>query len=264
MQMPNGIVLSIDMTDPSGGGGINAAIKTVHALGGYAQAAVTGVSVQTPDQMLGIWPVPAAVVVDQIRAAFTSFSVSAILIGLLPNKDIIDGVGSFLDNLNPRIPVLVDPVIAARDGKRFLEKSDIDALKRRILIHADLLMPNIKEAETLTGLTIRDPQAMEHAAEMLLTLGARNVFLKGDGLIQDRIYDIYVDDRRTQVFESPRLQSKKTHGAGTTLAAAAAIMVAKGNTPRESVTHARAYLEDAIRNAPDLGHECGPVGHIVR
>ncbi len=257
----NGVVLSVDMSDPSGGTGVNAAIKTSHAFHGYAQSAITAVSVQTPDAVLGIWPVPPVVVIDQIRAAFSSFNVGCILLGLLPGKETIDAVGDFLDTLSPKVPVIVDPVISSRDGKRYLGKPDIDALKRRILIHADLLMPNITEAENLTGLTIRDEQSMEHAAEMLLTLGPRNVFLKGSDLGLDKIYEIYVDDRRTQVFQADRLESKKTHGAGATLAAATAIMVAQGNTPRESVTRARQYLEDAIRNAPDLGSETGPVSH---
>jgi len=252
------------MSDPCGGSGINAAIKTVAALDGYCQAAVTAVSVQTPDAMLGIWPVPAAVVIDQIRASFTSFKVGAILLGLMPSKDIIDGIGDLLDNLNPKIPVIVDPIISSRDGKRFLDKPAIDAFKRRILIHADLLTPNVMEAENLTGLTIKDEATMEHAAEMLLTLGARNVFLKGGDLGMDKIYEIYVDDRRTQVFESERLVSKKTHGAGATLAAAAAIMVAQGMTPRESVTQARIYLEETIKGALDMGNENGPVNHFVR
>lgn len=262
--MTNGIVLTVDMSDPCGGSGINAAIKTVHALDGYCQVALTAVSVQTPDAMLGIWPVPAAVVVDQIRAAFTSLNVGCILLGLLPGKDIIDGIGDLLDNMNPKIPLIVDPVISSRDGKRFLDKPDIDALKRRILIHADLLTPNVMEAENLTGLTIKDEASMEHAAEMLLTLGARNVFLKGGDLGMDRIYEIYVDDRRTQVFESERLTSKKTHGAGATLAAAAAAMIAQGLTPREAVTQARAYLEETIRGAKDMGGENGPLNHFVR
>lgn len=252
------------MSDPCGGSGINAAIKTVAALDGYCQAALTAVSVQTPEAMLGIWPVPAHVVVDQMRAAFTSFKVGCILLGLLPGKDTIDGVGDLLDNMSPKIPVIVDPVISSRDGKRFLDKPDVDALKRRILIHADLLTPNVAEAENLTGLTIRDKTTMEHAAEMLLTLGARNVFMKGGDLVMDKIYEIYVDDRRTQVFESERLASKKTHGAGATLAAAAAALIAQGNSPRDSVTQARVYLEETIRGARDMGNEIGPVNHFVR
>lgn len=263
----NGVVLSVDMSDPSGGAGVNAAIKTAHAFGGYCAAAVTGVSVQTPEQMLGIWPVPAAVVSDQIRATFTSFRVGCILLGLMPGKDIIDAVGDFLDNLNPRVPVIVDPVICSRDGKRFLDKPDIDALKRRILIHADLLLPNITEAENLTGLAVKDEAGMEHAAEMLLTLGARNVFLKGEAQGTGRIYEIYVDERRTQVFEGERVDTARTHGAGSTLAAAVAILVAQGSTPREAVTAARGYLHDAIRSAPDInadGSSAGPLNHFVR
>ncbi len=262
--MVKGIVLTIDLSDPCGGGGINAAIKTIHELGGYAQTAITCVTARTPDQMLSFHPIPAHVVMEQVRAAFSSFPVDSIVVGLLPNKGVIDAVGDFLDGLAPEIQIVVDPVIGSRDGKRFLEKVDVDALKRRILLHADLLLPNVSEAEILTGLAIRDAETMEHAAEMLVTLGPRNVFLKGDGLMEEKIHDIYVDDRRTQVFESERVVSTRTHGAGTTLAAAAAVQIAQGSTPRQSVTHARNYVEEAIRNAPVLGHDYGPVGHFIR
>lgn len=262
--MTNGVILTIDATDPTGGSGINGAIKTVAALGGYAQAAVTGVMVQTPDQTLGIYPVPHAVVADQIRAACTSFPVQAILIGLMPTAEIVDAVADALQNLSPRPPIIVDPIVVSRDGKKFLDKSAIDALKRRILVMTDLLLPNITEAEVLSGMSIFDEPSMEKAAEMLLTLGPRNVFLKGDSLSTEQIYEIYVDDRRTQVFNRDRIETTRTHGAGATLAAAVTTLVAQGNTPRESVTRARSYVENAIRNAPDLGNDNGPLGHFAQ
>ncbi|MBU6236043.1 MAG: bifunctional hydroxymethylpyrimidine kinase/phosphomethylpyrimidine kinase [Alphaproteobacteria bacterium] len=262
--MPNGVILTIDTTDPCGGSGINAAIKAAAALGGYAQAAVTGVTVQTPEQTLGIFPVSPAVVSDQIRAAFTSFPVSAILIGLLPTRDIVEAVADALENLNPRPPIVLDPVISSRDGKRFLEKDAIDAMKRRLFLLADLLLPNVQEAEALSGLTITDEASLEHAAEMLVTLGPRNVFIKGDSLNTEQIFEIYTDDRRTQVFNRERITSKRTHGAGATLAAAVTTLIALGNTPRDSVTRARFYVEEAIKNAPDFGTDCGPLNHFVK
>ncbi|NBX67076.1 MAG: bifunctional hydroxymethylpyrimidine kinase/phosphomethylpyrimidine kinase [Proteobacteria bacterium] len=260
--MTNGVILSIDASDPTGGSGINAAIKTAAALGGYAQSVITGVTVQTLEQTLGIHPVPPTVVTDQIRAALTSFPVNAILIGLLPSEAIIDAVADALEKLSSRPPIIVDPIIASRDGKKFLDKPAVDALKRRIFVMADLLLPNITEAEILTSIPIIDEPSMEKAAEMLLTLGPRNVFLKGDSLSTEQIYEIYVDDRRTQVFNRDRIESKRTHGAGATLAAAVATLIAQGSTPRESVTRARSYVENAIRNAPDLGSENGPLGHF--
>jgi len=248
----SGIILTIDASDSCSGSGINAAIRTAAALGGYAQTAVTAVSVQTPERVVGIFPVPPRVVADQIRAALSTYKVGAILIGLLPNKEMINAVGDLLDSLKTPPPIIVDPIMASRQGQRFLDKDAIDALKRRILLKADLLMPNVYEAEALTGETIKDDTVMEHAAEMLLTLGPRNVFLKGSVLGIDQIYEIYVDDRRTQVFTRNRIEGKQTHGAGSVLAAAVATLVAQGNTPRQSVTNARGYLENVILNGPDL------------
>lgn len=262
--MSNGVILTIDVTDPCGGSGINAATKTAAALGGYAQAVVTGVTVQTPSEMLGVHHMSAVVVADQMRAAFTSFPVSAILIGLLPNQEIIETVADAIALLNPRPPIIVDPIIRSRTGQQFLDKNAVDALKRRILVLADLLLPNVDEAENLTGLHIYDEKTLEHAAEMILTYGPRNVFIKGDMLSTEQIYEIYIDERRTEVFNRERVESQRTHGAGSTLAAAVATLVALGNTPRESVRQARLYVEEAIRNAPNYGGENGPIGPFTK
>lgn len=259
-----GTVLTIDMTDPTCGSGITAAVKTIHALGGYALSAVSAVTVQQPGKLTSIHKMPAQLISDQIRAALASFSVDTILIGMLPGHEAIDAIGDILDGLQPRCPVILDPVINSRDGYHLLEKLDVDALKRRLLIHADLLMPNLQEAESLTGLHIRDPETMEHACEMLMTLGCKSVFLKGETIYENRIFDIFMDDRRVQVFEGERLNSKRVHGAGSTIAAAVAVSIAQRMDPREAVARARAYLDDAIRNAPDLGNELGPVGLSLR
>lgn len=256
----NGVILTIDATDPCGGSGMNIATKTAAALGGHAQSAVTAVTVQTPETTRGYYAIPPEVVADQMRAALASYPVSAILIGLMPTRGIIDSVADILESMTKRPPVVIDPILASRDGKKFLDKDAIDALKRRLMLMADLLLPNVQEAETLTGLSITDEASLEHAAEMLLTLGPRNVFIKGDSLATDQIYEIYADDRRTQIFNRERLTGKRTHGAGATLAAAVTTLIALGNTPRESVTRARVYLEDVIRNAPDLASEQTQLG----
>lgn len=245
-------VLCIDVTDPSGCNGLNAAIRTIHGLGGHAQTVVSAVTVQTPEQVLGLYKIPTNVVVDQMRAAFSSFPVGVVLIALVPDKDTIDGIADMLDSLETRPKVIIDPIIFSRDGKRFLEKDDLDQLKKRLIANADLLMPNLLEAQTLSGLTIDNEASMENAAEMLLTLGCRNVFMKGLGLTRKNIYDIYADDRRTQVFESEMITAKQTYGAGAILAAAVATKMAAGQTPRESVTQSRMYLEDMLRHNPDL------------
>lgn len=253
--MTDGIILSIDATDLLGHAGVNAAMATSARLGAHARTAVTGVGVRTEDQTLGIYPVSGAVVSDQIRAALTSSTVGAILIGLLPTREIVDAVGDALEKLDKRPPLIVDPILASRDGKKFLDKAAVDALKRRILVMADLLMPNIPEAEGLTGLSVHDEATMEHAAEMLLTFGPRNVFLKGNTLTLDQTYEIYVDERRTQVFTGERYAERPLYGAGAILASAVSIYIARGSTPRQAVTDARGYLENLIKNLP--GAETG-------
>lgn len=261
--MTNGIILTIDLTEPCGGSGISAAIKTAASLEGHAQTAVTGVAVQNHHKVTDFHAVPPQIVLGQIHAALDTYKVGAILVGLLPDIDTINAVGALLEKLNRSIPVIVDPIIASRDGRRFLDKAAVDALKRYVFPYADLLMPNITEAEILTGQSIQDAAVLEHVAEMLLTLGPRNVFLKGFGLSEGDITEIYVDERRTEVFNSKRLTDKPVHGVGATLAAAAAVLVAQGNTPRQSVTNARIYLENCIRRALAQGSDTITLQHFV-
>lgn len=260
------VVMSIDMSDPTAGTGINAATKTVHALGGYACAVVTAVSVQTPDAVTRIDAVSPQTVREQIQAIHDSFPINAILLGMLPNKDVIDIVGDYLDaHHSEDVFVLVDPVMINQVGYQFLAKEDIDALKRRLLIHADIITPNVYETEQLTGVTLDSRENAEHAAEMLMTLGCRSVLIKGETMTEHTIQDLYLDDDRFYIVETPRLNSKKIHGAGATLAAAITVSVALGMPVTQAISGARSYLAQAIQYAPDLTSEgrYGPLEHFI-
>ncbi len=260
------IVMSVDMSDPTGGTGINAATKTVHALGGYACAVVTAVSVQTPDAVTKIDAISPQTVREQIEAIRSTWPVQAVLLGMLPNKEIIDVVGDYLDeHHDDSMFVVVDPVMINQVGYQFLNKEDIDAMKRRLLIHADIITPNVYEVEQLTGVTLDSRESAEHAAEMLMTLGCRSVLIKGENITDTTIEDLYLDDDRFYVVETPRLDSKKIHGAGATLAAAIAVSVSLGMPVPNAISGARSYLAQAIQMAPDLTGEgrYGPLEHFI-
>lgn len=260
------VVLSIDMVDPSGGTGINAAIKTVHALGGYACTAVAATSVQTPDAVQGIYPVDHKVLRQQIEVIDAAFDVRVVLIGMLPTKKIIDTVADYLDeHHDENMFVVVDPVMINQVGYQFLAKKDIDALKRRLLMHADVITPNVYEAEQLTGVTIEDRESAEHVAEMLMTLGCRSVLIKEESKSEDQIFDLFLDSESFYVVESPLLDTKSVHGAGATLAAAIAASISLGIPLANAVSGARSYLAQAIQNAPQLTDpdHYGPLEHFV-
>jgi hydroxymethylpyrimidine/phosphomethylpyrimidine kinase len=258
-------ILCIGMSDSSAGTGIQADIKTIQALGGYAATVVTAVAVQNTVDVFDIFPIPVAVVKAQLKAVMDDLQPRVIKTGMLVNEDTINAIGDFLDSHKDLdLKYVVDPVITGRVGKTLLDKAARDALKRRLLIHADFLTPNIHEAESLTGLSIRDVDSMKHAAEMLITLGVKNIVVKGGGLVSDKILNVFADENGVEVFEQPRFDSRATHGAGTTLSSAIACMLSQNHTPREAFTHAQEFLMGAIKAADVIGSGFGPVNHAYR
>ncbi len=256
-------VLCVGMSDSSAGTGIQADIKTIQALGGYAATVLTSVCVQNTTNVFDIYPIPADIVSAQLKAVMDDFSPDVMKLGMLGSEATINAVGDFIEahNTSKEIKLVVDPVMIGRIGKMLMDKPARDALKRRLLIHAEVITPNIREAEELTGLTIKDIDAMKHAAEMLMTLGCKSVVVKGGSLSADKIYNVYFDDRGAEVFERPRFDSKATHGAGTTLSSAIAAGIADGKTPKESFLIAQDFLMEAIRSASAIGAGYGPLNH---
>jgi hydroxymethylpyrimidine/phosphomethylpyrimidine kinase len=256
-----GRVLIVAGSDSGGGAGIQADIKTVTALGGYAATAVTALTAQNTMGVLGVLDIPAAFVARQMEAVLSDIGADCIKTGMLHTADIIEAVADVIARDAPDIPLVVDPVMAAKDGTRLLEPAALDAFKRRLAIPALLFTPNIAEAETLTGLTIRNVTDMTHAAKMIHTLGPRAVLLKGGHIPGDVLTDVLVDDEHVEVFESPRIETEHIHGTGCTLASAIATGLAQSMSVREAVIRARAYVLEAILSAPGLGEGRGPLGH---
>ncbi len=254
-------VLCVGMSDSSAGTGIQADIKTIQALGGYAATVVTSVCVQNTTDVFDMYPIPAEIVSAQLKAVMDDFSPQVMKLGMLGSENIINAVGDFIEDQEKNIKLIVDPVMVGRIGRMLLNKPARDALKRRLLIHTEVITPNIREAEELTGLSIKDIDAMKHAAEMLMTLGCKSVIVKGGSLSADRIYNVYFDDRGVEVFDRPRFDSKATHGAGTTLSSAIAAGIADGKTSKESFLIAQDFLIEAIRSASAIGSGYGPLNH---
>lgn len=256
-----GRVLVIAGSDSGGGAGVQADLKTVTALGGYAATAITALTAQNTLGVAEVMAVPPGFVRRQIKVVLDDIGADAIKTGMLHDAATIDAVADAIEAVGPAVPLVVDPVMVAKGGARLLREDAIATLKRRILIRAHLITPNLPEAEALCGAEIRGVDDMHKAAMTLLTLGAKAVLLKGGHLPGDRIVDVLATLNDIETFESQRIASTSTHGTGCTLASAIATFLAQGQALVGAVERAREYVRKAIETAPRIGAGHGPLNH---
>jgi hydroxymethylpyrimidine/phosphomethylpyrimidine kinase len=255
-----GRVLILAGSDSGGGAGLQADLKTVTALGGYAATAVTAVTVQNTLGVTGVLPVPADMVTAQARAVLDDIGADALKTGMLGDIAMVETVAAILDSA-AGIPAVVDPVMTAKGGAALLATDAMDAVRRLMVPRARLLTPNVPEAEALTGLGITNLDDQRRAGEALLALGARAVLMKGGHLHGERVTDLLLTPEGETLFESARLETRHTHGTGCTLASACAAGLAQGLTLEAAVARAWAYVQEAIARAPGLGRGHGPLDH---
>jgi len=256
-----GRVLIVAGSDSGGGAGLQADIKTVTALGGYAATAVTALTAQNTVGVQEIHDIPAAFVASQMKSVVDDIGADCIKTGMLHTREVIDTVVDFYESRASHIPLVVDPVMVAKDGTVLLQQDTSQTLKARLILRAALLTPNIPEAIALTGLPITSFDEMEHAATMLLTLGPKAVLLKGGHLGSSVVKDILVTEQDLVHFDSPRIETRHTHGTGCTLASAISVGIAQGLTIRDAVVRALGYVRKAIETAPGFGAGHGPLNH---
>ena len=255
-----GRVLIIAGSDSGGGAGLQADLKTVTALGGYAATAVTAITVQNTLGVTGVLPVPADMVTAQARAVLDDIGADALKTGMLGDIAMVETVAAILDSA-AGIPAVVDPVMTAKGGAALLATDAMDAVRRLMVPRARLLTPNVPEAEALTGRGITNLDDQRRAGEALLALGARAVLMKGGHLHGERVTDLLLTPEGETLFESARLETRHTHGTGCTLASACAAGLAQGLTLEAAVARAWAYVQEAIARAPGLGRGHGPLDH---
>lgn len=257
-----GRVLIIAGSDSGGGAGIQADIKTVTMLGGYAATAITALTAQDTLTVHAIHEVPADFVAQQIRVVLQDIGADAVKTGMLHRADIIRVVADALDAHAPDVPLVVDPVMVAKGGARLLQPEAEQALRTLLIPRAAVITPNLPEAEVLAGMRIADAAAMPDAARALLALGPRAVLLKGGHLAGDDLVDLLAAQGGASFrFENRRLHSTATHGTGCTLASAIATGLALGQPLNYAVEAARRYVRHAIEAAPGFGAGHGPLGH---
>lgn len=254
-----GRVLIIAGSDSGGGAGIQADIKTVTMLGGYAATAITAVTVQNTMGVTGVHPIPAGIVQAQARAVLGDIGADAIKTGMIGDTAMVRAVAELLDEA--RCPAVVDPVMIAKGGEALLPDEAVEAVRSLLIPRAALLTPNAPEAWTLSGVAVRDIDGQRRAGQALLRLGARAVLMKGGHVPGDRVVDLLVTPDGETTFEGPRIDSRHTHGTGCTLASACATGLAQGLSLEEAVGRAWAYVAEAIRRAPGFGSGHGPLDH---
>lgn len=256
-----GRVLCIAGSDSGGGAGIQADIKAVSAMGGYAASAITALTAQNTLGVHGVLPVPPDFVAAQIDAVLRDIGADAIKTGMLHDAGVISAVADCLA-AHGEIPLVVDPVMLAKGGARLLDPDAIGALRARLFVRARLITPNLPEAEALLGMAIGERAAMITAARALAAQSGAAVLLKGGHLPGESVIDVLIENGALHEFASPRIAGRHTHGTGCTLASAIAALLAQGSPLPDAVSRARAYVQAAIAQAPGLGAGHGPLNHF--
>jgi hydroxymethylpyrimidine/phosphomethylpyrimidine kinase len=258
-----GRVLIVAGSDSGGGAGIQADIKAVTAMNGFAATAITALTAQNTEGVHGVVPIDPAFIAQQIEVVLTDIGADALKTGMLHSAEVIGVVASTLKKHAPGVPLVVDPVMVAKGGHRLLLSEAEAALRDTLLPMAALITPNLPEAEVLAGFPVRSEADMRRAAERLVQLGARAVLLKGGHLEGDTIVDLLLHEGRIERFADPRIMSKHTHGTGCTLASAIAAGLAQKMSLVDAVVRARTYVRQAIETAPGFGRGHGPLNHAV-
>lgn len=261
MQTP-AIILTIAGSDPSGGAGIQADIKAISALGGYAAAAITAVTVQNTRGVTAVDCLPAPLVAAQTEAVLDDLHPAAIKIGMTGRADIIRNLASCLRK-HPNTPVVLDPVMLSSSGHPLMESDAVEALCSDLFPHCRLVTPNLHEAAFLLGSPLHTPQEMEQAAAELYGRYGCAFLLKGGHLEGDRMTDILFDGQIHR-FSSPRIDTGNLHGTGCTLSSAIATLLGQGHTLPEAVCLGKAYMDKAIEAAREwrIGSGYGPLCHF--
>lgn len=258
-----GRVLIIAGSDSGGGAGIQADIKAVTSLDGFAMTAITALTAQNTQGVFGVHAVPLAFVRQQIEVVMNDLGADVIKTGMLGDSATIDAVCSALTDFAPHVPLVLDPVMVAKGGHHLLATEAVATLRQRLLPRAALITPNLPEAEALAGMPIATVDDMRMAATALLALGVPAVLLKGGHLAGDTVVDLLATPDGIETFSAPRIATRHTHGTGCTTASAIAAGLAQQMPLRQAVIRARAYVRAAIAAAPGFGSGHGPLDHAV-
>ena len=258
-------VLVIAGSDPSGGAGIQADLKTLTSLGVYGMTAITALTEQNTNGVFDILEIPIEFVVKQINCCLFDINANAVKIGMLHSADLISAVLEALVNnnivSNKKVNIVLDPVMVAKGGHKLLKENAIDALKNFIKVAQPILTPNIPEAEILTGIKINNLKDMKNAGKEINNLGASHVILKGGHMKALVMTDLLINSSEIHSIETSKIITNHTHGTGCTMASALSASLAKSIDIRHSFEIAHKYVNNAIKTNPKFGRGNGPINH---
>ena len=258
-------VLVIAGSDPSGGAGIQADLKTLTSFGVYGMTAITALTEQNTNGVFDILEIPIEFVVKQINCCLSDINANAVKIGMLHSADLISAVleALFNNNIvsNKKVNIVLDPVMVAKGGHKLLKENAIDALKNFIKVAQPILTPNIPEAEILTGIKINNLKDMKNAGKEIINLGASHVILKGGHMKARVMTDLLINSSEIHSIETSKIITNHTHGTGCTMASALSASLAKSIDIRHSFEIAHKYVNTAIKTNPKFGRGNGPINH---
>jgi hydroxymethylpyrimidine/phosphomethylpyrimidine kinase len=253
-------ILTIAGSDSCGGAGIQADIKTFSAHGLYGMSVITAVTAQNTQGVFAVQDIDKEIIAKQIEAVYDDIKVSAVKIGMVSQIDTIKVIAEELSKFKAE-NIVLDPVMISKSGFDLLRKESKETLIKVLIPIADIVTPNIHEAQAITGLKIENIKDMEKAAVEIYKMGPKNVLIKGGHLVDDAT-DVLFDGEKIELFKGRRINTKNTHGTGCTLSSAIASNIALGYGVKESVRRAKEYINIAIEHSLDIGKGVGPTNHF--
>lgn len=258
------VILSIAGSDCSGGAGIQADIKTISALGGYAATAITAITVQNTLGVSAVQPISAEIVRGQIEAVMEDLQPVAVKIGMVNDIQIVGVISDCLRKYAPQY-VVYDPVMVSTSGRKLMTDEAVEEIKKKLLPLVTLITPNIDEAAVLTGKNIQNVQDMKMAARKLTDEFQTSILIKGGHLEGDKMCDLlHTSEMICHIYKEEKIETTNLHGTGCTLSSAIATYLAKGYPMQEAIQYAKVYITRAIMAGKDLhiGHGNGPLWHF--
>lgn len=258
------VALTIAGSDSGGGAGIQADLKTFAALGVFGISAITAITAQNTIGVRGIQPVDPPMVASQLDAVFEDFTIDAVKIGMLHNKEVVKVIVDTIDRYSPK-HIILDPVMISTSGSKLMTDDTIEAIINHLFPRVTLITPNTDEGTFLSGIEIKDEKGMQEAGEKLLTKGCRAVLMKGGHLKTSEVTDIlYSIDQEPMYLSAPTVHTDNTHGTGCTLSSAIAAYMALGYDLPAAVQSAKTYITSTLISGADIktGHGYGPVNHF--
>ena len=253
-------VLTIAGSDCSGGAGIQADLKTMSAHGVFGMSVIVSVVAENTSRVISFQDISPEIVENQIDAVFEDIEVDAIKIGMLSNAEIMKTVAKKLKEYKPK-NIVIDPVMYAKTGDALMDPNAIDTMIAEVIPLADVLTPNIPEAEKISGITISNIEDMEEAARIIHEMGSRSVLVKGGHAVGDAV-DVLFDGSKYRYYSAERIQTKNTHGTGCTYSSSIASNLGLGIPIADAIAEAKEYVTTAIMHSLSIGKGHGPTNHF--